>query len=356
MPNAVPVGNGLTNGLKERLQRRLGKAGLTLLANETLAGLLDRLRDAELELHARRDDVRRLEGDLARLWANRSVAQQAWGPWAGLAGLPLPVYVTAEGAGAVRPQLGASPYRIVVCSIPKAGTYLVAELLKQLGCVATNLHLSRHELSDYRSASVREMREEPERFTVPLDLAQALALVLPGQFAVGHLACDPDYLACLAGCKKLFVYRDLRDALVSFVRFTADTGRGGAPTEEWRSLPDGPDKMLRALEQIGTSFFNMVTPMVAWLRQPDVLAVAFETLYGDDGPEAQRVVVEAVQAFLNIPGAVGDSAALVSGLLGAPTKTWSGKRTVRTTFWSDAVEERFQAFGGPELNARLGYE
>jgi hypothetical protein len=335
---------------------QLAHAGLTTTDKQPFSEILRLMRSATTELEAERDRLLRAEEELAAVRVELARARQRIDSLEPLAGRAFPIYFTQDGYPTVQPHAGASPYRIVVCSIPKAGTYLVAELLTRLGCVATKLHLSSHVLSDYRSATVREMREECARFTVQLDVSDVLPLMLRGQFAVGHLHCTNEIRGSMQACKNLFVYRDLRDALVSFVRFVGVTGRGGEAAESWRHKPDGPEKMLLALDQLGQCFFEMAVPMLDWLGATGVLSVQFEALYGDAGPDAQRRLVEEIHDFLDLTVPLGDVQVLLRDLIGAPTKTWSGKRSARHVFWNDEVEERFRSLGGQDANARLGFD
>jgi Sulfotransferase domain len=335
---------------------QLAHAGPTTTTKQPFSDFLRLIQSATAELEEERNRLLRSEEELAAVRVELARARQRIESLEPLAGRQFPVYFTQDGYPTVQPHAGASPHRIVVCSIPKAGTYLVAELLTRLGCVATKLHLSSQVLSDYRSATVREMREEFARFTVPLDVPEVLPLMLRGQFAVGHLHCTNENRSTMQACKILFVYRDLRDALVSFVRFVGDTGRGGEAAEAWRHKPDGPEKMLLALDQLGQTFFDTAMPMLDWLGATEVLPVQFESLYGDAGSDAQRQLVEEIHDFLDLAVPLGDVQVLLHDLIGAPTKTWSGKRSTRNVFWNDEVEERFRSLGGHDANARLGYD
>jgi hypothetical protein len=62
---------------------------------------------------------------------------------------------------------------IKVCSFPKAGTYLVAELLKRLGVKPTGFHLMVQDFSDYSSASIDQARNRYQRFTSPRHLLRS---------------------------------------------------------------------------------------------------------------------------------------------------------------------------------------
>lgn len=305
-----------------------------------------RLQEAEAKHLAVAAQGENTESSLQRLFRQLTPA----------AGLPLPVYLTDDFRPAAQPVQGASPHRVIVCSIPKAGTYLVDRLLELLGCVPTRLHLSSTLLTDYRFATLREARENYERLLVDVPLERAVELHLPGQFSVGHLECSERVCEVLSSVKKVFVFRDLRDGLVSYLRFLASTGREGEATRAWKDLPPGPGQMLRFLDAAGQDYFNMTLPMIAWLDHPDVFSISFETLYGDAGADEQRALIERLHGFLELPGELPDIDSLCGSLLGAPTMTWSGGRARSETYWNDEVEQRFIAFGGLTANQRLGYE
>lgn len=327
----------------------LGKVGLKLTRSRHLndyeaciAGLARQISECE---------SRRQESE-ARLSALEEIRRRL----THAAGLPLPVYLTDDFQPTAQTALGSSPHRIIVCSIPKAGTYLVHRLLELLGCVPSRLHLSSTLLTDYRFATVREARENYEKLMVDVPLHRAVDLVLPGQFSVGHLECSDYVREALSDVKKMFVFRDLRDGVVSFLRFLASTGREGEVTCDWKDLPAGPEQMLRFLDAAGQDYFNQTLPMIDWLDQPDVFFVSFETLYGDAGADEQRSLIERLHGFLELPGDTLDVDALCGSLIGAPTMTWSGGRVSRDAYWNDEVEGRFERFGGVEANHRLGYE
>ena len=154
------------------------------------------------------------------------------------AGLPIPIYLAADGTPCARPEQGVVPHRALVCSIPKAGTYFVGELLHRLGVTPTDLHLSSTGLTDYRFATREEGRNEFIRFLHPIPLERSLPLVRPGQFAVGHLECTPAVPGPPHRLQEwgVLAYRDLRDGFVSWLRFHRDTNRDA----RWRRVFEAP--------------------------------------------------------------------------------------------------------------------
>lgn len=268
-------------------------------------------------------------------------------------GLPLPVYLDESLRPMAAPQFGASRHKAVVCSIPKSGTYLVGKLLELLGLVPSMLHVWPEGLSDYRGRTLDQMRLDYLQFNVQIPLADSLQLIRQGQFAVGHLACDETNRELLKPFRKIFVYRNLRDALVSWMRFHVDAGRTSNLGEFWKSIADGPDRMLAFLDMLGERFFS--TCDTRWLGMPEVFSVSFEQLYGDHGIDVQHESIRDLHRFLEIPTPLVDPAKIVEDLIGHPTLTWSGSRTRRELYWNDAVEQRFRELGGCHMNAKLGY-
>lgn len=327
--------------LAQQVNRWLGRVGVSVCRATRLA-----------ELHAAQAS---LDGTHAKQLVSERRLDDLYSRVTPAAQARFPVYFVDGLTPTAAPALGSSPHPIVVCTIPKSGTYLFSELLDRLGCVPTRLHLSRHSLTDYRFASLRDAREDYEKFQRELHLKDAVKLLLPGQFAVGHLACDEDFRECLKSVKKIFTYRDLRDGAVSYMRFLASTGRGGDRAAQWKDMPPGPEQTLSFLEHSGQEFFGQTLPLLGWIDDEQVLKLSFESIYGDLGPAEQQRAVDRLHAFLELPGQAGDAASLVQTILGKPTITWSGGRASRESYWNDAVERRFREFGGAEANARLGY-
>ncbi|HEX3727316.1 MAG TPA: sulfotransferase domain-containing protein [Pirellulales bacterium] len=248
---------------------------------------------------------------------------------------------------------GRCGHRVMIVSIPKAGTYLYAYLLQHLGLEHIYLHLSEDHLSDYRFATRDEMRLEPEEFRRDFPLAQSLSLVREGQLVVGHLAHSAPTAALLNGWKVLFLYRDLRDAAISHMRFFAETGRGGPETAVWGQRPDGPEKLDRFLELHGSSLIPSCCDMIAWMLEPQVLSVSYESLMGDLGADAQAATISDITSWLDLTPPLKSPAELLKSVVGVNTKTWSGRRTVRERYWNGDVERRFDGLGGNQANRLL---
>jgi hypothetical protein len=270
---------------------------------------------------------------------------------------PIPFFLDNELRPRAALKRGACPHRVLACAMPKAGTYLLAEVLRQLGCEPTDLHLEHTVVWDYRQRTIEEIRADSFRYMVEMPLKQSLGLIGSGQFAVGHIECGPETKRWLQGFKKILIYRDLRDALISQMRFQKDTNSGGAGMSAWKCLPEGPEQMAGYLRDESESryMFAKFQGMAVWQHDPDVLPLSFESIYGDQGREAQSLAIERIREYLDAPPPPDGSDDLMANVIGKPTRTWSGRRSSREVYWNDDIEKLFRAKGGQEINAKLGY-
>lgn len=271
-----------------------------------------------------------------------------------VSGRLLPVFASPDGRLLFKQESIAGLRPSVVLSIPKSGTYQIAALLRLGGLIDCEIHLGDGGFSDYRDGSLDQKRREYLQFSFAMPLSVACGMVGPGQFAVGHLPCSDAFTPALGGFNRLFALRDVRDALVSLMRFIAAYDRGGPTTREWRDLPDGPDKMLRFLSYQGEWMMNASRAMRPWLDDPAVLPVRFEVLNGDHGTQAQTALATAILERTGAP-LRDDPAGLLQRVMQTDTITRSGQRSDRSAFWDQRVEDWFAAHDGPALNAALGY-
>jgi hypothetical protein len=275
-----------------------------------------------------------------------------------IAGHRFPVYLTEAFEPRATLDAGATSERVLICSVPKAGTYLLGGLLARFGMGDPHLHLNTHAFSDYRFAELTHARQRPGDLAVQLPLDVSIRLIGPGQFAVGHLPCAPEIRSLVAGFRIVVAIRDLRDAMLSLMRFQVATGRTGfGPADApWRTGESGPRRFQAFLETAGIVYLSGFAGLADWLKLDAVQVVRFETLSGDHGRDAQVAAVAAVAAHTGITIGEGDAAKAIDDTLGASTLTWSGGRSRRDDFWDEEVAAVFAAIGGVEANRRFGYE
>ncbi len=242
-------------------------------------------------------------------------------------------------------------HRVVVVSMPKSGTYLVAELLKTLGYRWTGMHLAETAYTDYSGSRLQEAREDPGRFARSEPLGTALTRIHAGEFAVGHLPFKDDVIEATRPFRRLFVTRDLRSALISYMRFMQTTGRLGARHLAWYSLSD-PRQQCQVFLQTSAPYMlkRFYAGMVGWSKLAGTLQVRFEDLTNGGAPATDAV--ESVARFLGIANC--EAGAILRTSLANETLTKSEGLTRLADYWSDEAEKRFVEIGGLELNARLG--
>ena len=227
---------------------------------------------------------------------------------------------------------------VFVTTIPKAGTYLMAAILRELGLRDLRRHVYPDAYHDYAKTYYKDgSRALPTEVHRPIEsFAQDAG---PGGFAVGHLHCGARERAALQGCHVIFLVRELREAIVSAMRFQAGTGRD---TDAWTRCDD-PAKMLMGYLQKYNTVLDRAANMVNWRWHASV-TLEFR--------ELRRVaVVGRLARWLDVAGP--DPAGVVERARAEQTLT--RLPAASTGFWSDAAERVFIERGGPDLNEALGY-
>lgn len=132
--------------------------------------------------------------------------------------------------------------------------------------------------------------------------------------------------------KHLFIKRDPRNAMISWLRFNGKT------------VTDGTFMAVAQELMGGDTLSHDVTAYVGWLSDPDTHVVKFEDLIATDQPLRDIATFLGVpyldSAFPNLPGF---------------TITWTGQYSDYTTIWTPALDAFWQANGGLELLAAYGY-
>jgi len=246
--------------------------------------------------------------------------------------------------------------RVLVCSIPKAGTYLLAAILKELGLEDTRLHISREEASIHHQGSLEQHRTLPEKYRFKLPVQDTVPQIGPNQYAVSHLPFDLDTEVLCRNLRALYIKRDLRDCVVSFMRFVIDTGRDNCTSSDWIKAPEGSERLARFLEEYRWYFDLWVAPTLGWQMAPNVITVAFESLMGDFGRSDQLQTLSLICRHIGLQPDQIDMGSVIDAALNTSTMTWSGRRSNREQIWSTEVESLFSRFGGKALNRQLGYE
>jgi hypothetical protein len=124
----------------------------------------------------------------------------------------------------------------------------------------------------------------------------------------------------------IFIKRDPRNALVSWVRFNG--------------MPVTQGTLIAAM----ADYLPQLPQYEGWLTAPGVLVVSFERLVADDQQMREIASFAGVpyldDAWPNLPD---------------HTKTWTGRLSDWREHWTPAVDAAWVAAGGPALLERWGY-
>ena len=265
------------------------------------------------------------------------------------AGVDIPLYITSEGKLAFQIKTGCYTAKVMVISAPKAGTHFLSAVLEKLGWTATKVNLSENSFTDGRFHPHREIQ---------LPLEDVIPLIQGGQFAVGHLPCNNWNISLLKDFRCLFIYREIRSSLISFMRFfprmpRMDYHRQNA---EWTKIENDKERMVQFLELEVDWLMNWLRNMSLWVDKANVCQIRFEDFAGDYGEAKRDDIVKQAMKYL---GANISDEAVKKAIMkteGKSTLTWSGGRSSLEKYWSKQAERIFIKNGGVELNKSLGYD
>lgn len=232
-------------------------------------------------------------------------------------------------------------------SVPKSGTYLVGKILDEMEVPATGYHLRKDRYWNWNlAADLDEIIRAPKDFLSSAGLSDTLALIGPG-YTYAHLDHTPEILDALhgrPGLQHIFLYRDLRNCMVSQMRFMEARNRknGKAPDER-------PDRQRFAdyMRRSAKGWLHNAHLQLGWLDEDSVVPVRFEDL--------ERQMPQPLVRMLRECGYAGDPDLAHARAHGARTRTYSGRVSAWADYWSDEAAAVFAKLGGPALNARLGY-
>jgi sulfotransferase family protein len=205
------------------------------------------------------------------------------------------------------PLAGPSSSYVICNSVPKAGTYLLVELVKALG---GHVDVGYHTYSSSISRVHADGSFDYER-AIPAPLwASALK---PGYFCASHTQYCPHLEQYFLGRKEhkmLFIVRDPRDLVISWVDFVYNSTsypkmrRWNAYLREAGTAAHPDDA-----SQITSSILNLpgsgIQNFLSWIDSPACLTVRFEALYSEltetDPSIATLPVLNSICDYLDVP-------------------------------------------------------
>ena len=164
--------------------------------------------------------------------------------------------------------------KVIIISQPKAGTYLAANLLQELGLTFSGYHISESYYQKYDLNNLTDSVKHPHRYKILSELSNSLESIADNEFSVSHLEHKQENKEILYNYKKIIVSRNYSNALESWKRFS-----------ELRSIPHY--SKVKKLTEV--SYNNILQ----WLDEPDTYSITFEDMINKN-----NFIVDRLQIFL----------------------------------------------------------
>lgn len=278
-----------------------------------------------------------------------------------LAGEKIPLFIDEDFNLCFKLERAPTTHRVFVLTIPKSGTYLITDILERMGMTNCNVHIALDNIQDNRFADEKILKVEPGRYLVHIPFNRSTKLIYPGQLAFGHIPCDETQQTLLYDFKKVFTFRDIRDVIISLVRYHGSrehkelTGERLDLFMKFKEIPMGTDKIKQWYLVWGNEYSNLIRSMSPWKEIDGVFSLKFEILMGDDGSEAQISMMRDLANFVGLDITDDQIYKAINHSIGSDTVTYSGRRSLHVEWWNDDLEELFCTYGFDEINRRLGY-
>lgn len=269
--------------------------------------------------------------------------------------------------------------RVLAVSMPKAGTHLVASLLK--GFPRMMFSGRHHVLGDFVRAGV-EMHSPNRRDTdwserqdmweaeIDWDLVEhTLGSVNKGQYVTAHFAPLPRLVEVLDRLhyKTVVITRDPRDVVVSGAHYIARLKRHRLHDRFVRDLPRAEDRLMASIRGLPASngdrglgpVGRRIERYRGWLHVPSAYVCRFEDLVGPDGggsAEAQRREIEGIARHIDRP-LDRDGLERVAAAVWSPGSSTFRKGAIGdwSNHFTEAHKSAFKEEAG-RLLVELGYE
>jgi hypothetical protein len=236
-----------------------------------------------------------------------------------------------------------TPPRVLVNTTPKAGTYLFASIIEELGFHHSYLHLGDNKLQAYDARLLNAGLTQPRKFDVNIRLSESRKLIRKGELAVGHIKHSKQREYELRNFYIVLAVRELRSSLISFARMLAFSEKFGKEMSE-QIKNEGVTPLLRAR---GEARLKQIEAINEWRKCENTLFIRHE-----DITKKPDESIEKISKFLGVTDV--DTAAVHQNAASQATLTKSaGYPIVR---WDERAENLFTRLGGPKLNSKLGYD
>jgi hypothetical protein len=149
--------------------------------------------------------------------------------------------------------------KIIVISIPKSGTYLMGNILENLGFTNTYKHLSKKGGQEYDPNNIQDGIKNPRKYDSKKSLEENLNEIQDGQYALSHLEYDDCTSKLLEEFFTIYLERDEKEVEASFKRWCKISGRSYKP---WRKEKLNYIKLWKEHSDYKITFDDMINKNV----------------------------------------------------------------------------------------------
>lgn len=247
----------------------------------------------------------------------------------------------------------------IILSIPKSGTFLLCSILDKLGLKWPCYHIEEDGFFDFNNATVDEAKSAPEKFYKYIPINISNTLIFDGQFVTSHMRHSDETESALKTFNKIFLYRDIRDTLLSLMRWFLVTGRGGDHTKRLTMISDQIDQFYKFIEIFGYDHIQNAFNMKPWFLNKKNFKICYEELIGDFGYCTQRTKLLELVQFLGLQTTEQKIDDIILSVIGVSNTslTFSGNRSNSTKlFLNEKIDQVFKTIGGEEVLKIYGYQ
>jgi ubiquinone/menaquinone biosynthesis C-methylase UbiE len=246
--------------------------------------------------------------------------------------------------------------KVAVCTVPKSGTYLISNFLKEIGLHDSHKHFNDKEYSDYSQSTLKYARSNPEDFRVIEDFSKGIKKIQNNQFFVGHFSTSNRIH--LKEFKEIFLHRNLKDCAISFCLWTFYTGRWQKyeMNKTWRNYYDSREFVALFLEEHGKSLKSLFDKTVKWINEDNVLKISFENLVGDKGRDIQIREFRKIIKYLKIELSDKELEIKIANTLNKKSLTKIGQKKNYKIYKTRRFNKVLNQLGILKLNKNLGFK
>jgi len=226
--------------------------------------------------------------------------------------------------------------KTIVVSTPKSGTYLMRELLDNIGLHSSYLHITMTGIYDYSKVSLEEGRSNPYSCFTACSLKKSLSSIKDNSFALSHLPCTDRNIELLSDFNIIYLTRDIKESILSFMLFSINTGRANTKIDNiWLYEKDHKKQFLSYIKTRGASIVNKHKSILPWIEQRNVNIFNFKNLIKYPYEEVDRLA-----NILGIYPTKAEIEKIIADSYGKETITSSPKHKI--DYWSKEAHNEIE--------------